>query len=480
MIKVLFLNEPFVKDFCRTQRWAARTRGRVLRAPDWLCYAAAVAKNEGWDARVYDLVAENRTKSDLAVLIRSQKPDFVVLDSTTPSIHSDIDCARIVKKECPSARVIMVGPHASVVPEQVLLAADGAVDVIALGEYDYTVRDIIAAYPDVDTIEDGIAYREDKRVVIHPKRHFIEDLDSLPFPAWQDLDLSKYFDGGKLFPYVDVISGRGCPFQCSFCLWPQAMHGRKYRLRSPANVVDELAWVIGFFPQIKKGEFFFEDDTFTVNPPRAIQICEEILRRKLHLTFSVNSRADTSDEKMFKMMKKAGCRELLVGFESGSQYILDNAKKGLVVEDSVRFMEAARKANLKVHGCFVIGLPGETAETAEQTLKFAMGLGCSTLQFSAAIPFPGTDFYRECKKQGYLKTEDYTQWLNSGEQSSIVAYEDLTGRDMDRFVDKGLKQFYFRPFFMAQFILDTRSFSDLYRKFRGAKNFISYLLSRTK
>jgi len=257
------------------------------------------------------------------------------------------------------------------------------------------------------------------------------------------------------------------------------MHGRKYRLRSPANVVDELAWVIDIFPRIKKGEFFFEDDTFTVNAPRAVKICEEILRRNLSITFSVNSRADTSDEGMFKMMKTAGCRELLVGFESGSQHILDNSKKGLAIADSVRFMEAARKAKLKVHGCFVIGLPGETEETAEQTIKFAMELGCATLQFSAAIPFPGTDFYRECKKRGYLKTEDYTRWLNSGEQSSIVAYEDFTGLDMDRFVDKGLKQFYFRPFFMLQFILDTRSFSDLYRKVRGAKNFISYLLSRS-
>lgn len=478
MKKIFFINEPFVKDFCRTQRWAARTRGRVLRAPDWLCYACAVAKKEGWNAKVFDYVAEDKTRNDIAVLVQKEEPDFVVLDSTTPSIHSDIECASVVKDASPSTKVIMVGPHASAMPGQVLSSARGAVDVVALGEYDFTVRDVIRQYPDLDRVHDGIAYVQSGACVIKPKTQFIEDLDSLPFPAWEELDLMKYFDGGKLYPYVDIISGRGCPFQCSFCLWPQVMHGRTYRLRSPQNVVDEMEWVIELFPRIRKGEFFFEDDTFTVDTKRAIVLSEEILKRDLKVTFSVNSRADTYDRQMFTVMKRAGCRELLVGFESGSQAILDNVRKGLRREDSLAFMETAGKAGLKVHGCFVIGLPGETEETALQTIDFALTLGCATVQFSAAIPFPGTEFYDECKRKGYLKTEDYTRWLKRGEQSGIIGYDDFSAADAEQYVDKGLKDFYFRPFYMAQFMLDTRSFSDLYRKLRGARNFITYLFQR--
>ena len=478
MKKVFFINEPFVKDFCRTQRWAARTRGRVLRAPDWLCYAAAVAEREGWQVRVLDAVALEMSKQGVADLVRKERPDAVVLDSTTPSIHSDIECARMIKQGDPRLLVIMVGPHASSLPERVLADAAGAVDAIAIGEYDYTVRDIIRSFPAIDHLDNGIAYMREGRCVVKPKRHYIERLDELPFPAWQQLDLMRYFDGGKLYPYVDIISGRGCPFQCSFCLWPQVMHGRKYRLRSPQNVVDEMEWVMDIFPRIKQGEFFFEDDTFTVDTKRAMAICEEIRRRRLKVTFSVNSRADTYDDALFAAMKRSGCRELLVGFESGCQRILDNAKKGLKLHQAKRFMQSAKNAGLAVHGCFVIGLPGETAQSAEQTIRFALESGCTTVQFSAAIPFPGTELYDECRQKGYLKTEDYTQWLREGEQSAIVAYEDFSSHDMDYFVDRGLKKFYFRPSYMVRFILDTRSFTDLYRKFRGAKNFLSYLFSK--
>ena len=196
--------------------------------------------------------------------------------------------------------------------------------------------------------------------------------------------------GGKLYPYIDVISGRGCPNQCTFCLWPQVVHGTSYRFRSPRNVVDELEYDIKLCPRVLKGgEFFFEDDTFTVNKERAMFICEEILHRNLKITFSVNARVDSSDEKMFKVMKRAGCRELLVGFESGVQDILDNVHKNIRLDESYKFMEMAKNANLRVHGCFVIGLPGETEETAKKTTAFALSLGCNTIQFSGASLFQG-------------------------------------------------------------------------------------------
>jgi len=475
-MKIAVINEPFVKGFCRTQRWAARTRGRVLRAPDWLAYATAVLEQEGFSAKLYDFPAFGWSKQNLVELVAKEKPDVVVLDSTTPSIYSDIDCARKIKDIC-GAFIIMVGPHVSACAQETLVLAKGAVDVVCIGEYDYTVSDVVRAKDNLVDVK-GIAYYRDAHVFMTEPRPLIEDLDSLPFPAWHHLDLMRYFDGGKLYPYIDVISGRGCPNQCTFCLWPQVMHGLRYRLRSPQNVVDELEYDIKLCPQVRKGEFFFEDDTFTVDKQRAILICEEILRRKLNITFSVNARADTADREMFTMMKRAGCRELLVGFESGAQEILDACNKRITIEQSHGFMEQARQAGLQVHGCFVIGLPGETEETASQTVKFALSLGCDTIQFSGAVPFPGTAFFRQAEQAGWLKTKDWSQWLGEGEQKGVVQYPAISEARINYYVDTGLRKFYFRPLYIVTFLLHTRSFSDLYRKIRGACNFIGYNLRK--
>ncbi|MFH1562092.1 MAG: radical SAM protein [Nitrospirota bacterium] len=481
-MKILIINAPFVKDFCRTQRWAARSRGRVLRAPDWLAYATAVLENAGEEVELFDFPAMDWDKAKLRQLVREKQPQFVILDSTTPSIYSDIECARICKQvhlvEESQAKVIMVGTHASVLPEQTLQEADGAVDVIAIGEYDYTICEIILGWERLKDVA-GICYLDNGKIVRTPPRPLIENLDTLPFPAWHHLDLMKYFDGGKLYPYIDIISGRGCPNKCIFCLWPQVMHGTKYRLRSPENVVDEIEYDIKLCPQVLRGgEFFFEDDTFTVNKERAIRICEEILKRNLKITFSVNARADNADLEMFKIMKKAGCRLLLVGFESGSQEILDNVNKNITLEQSRQFMDYAKRANMEVHGCFVIGLPGETEETARQTLQFALSLGLTTVQFSGAVPFPGTEYYHLCQSQGLIKAKSWADWLQDGEQTTVVDYPGLTNKQINEYVDKGLKAFYFRLGYMWKFLLKTKDPHDLYRKVRGAWNFFSYLIQK--
>jgi anaerobic magnesium-protoporphyrin IX monomethyl ester cyclase len=480
-MKILVANEPFVRDFCRTQRWAARTRGRVLRAPDWLAYATAVLERDLPHAlvRLIDFPALDWDKAKYRSVVEREQPDVVVLDSTTPSIASDIECARIAK-EVAKSKVIMVGPHISAVPEETLTAADGAIDVACLGEYDFSVRDAVRALGDPGALAEvpGLCYMADGQPRRTAKRPLIADLDSLPFPAWHQLDLMRYFDGGKLYPYIDVISGRGCPNQCVFCLWPQVMHGLHYRLRSPGSVVDELERDIALCPQVRRGEFFFEDDTFTVNRERAMSICDEILRRGLRITFSVNARADTADRELFRLMKRAGCRELLVGFESGTQDVLNKMHKRITIEQSQSFVRLAHEERLHVHGCFVIGLPGESEQTAAQTVDFALGLDLDTLQFSGAVPFPGTSLFAMCEREGWLTTRDWTRWLDAGEQAGVVSYPWMTMAQINHWVDEGLRRFYLRPSFMLKFLLSTRSRSDLYRKVRGAWNYFSYILER--
>ena len=478
-MKILVVNEPYVKDFCRTQRWAARTRARVLRAPDWLAYATAVLEQHEYDVRLYDFPAEGWDKDKLRELVRGEQPDVVVLDSTTPSIYSDIECAQIVKEEAGS-KVIMVGPHASALPEDTLIEAKGNVDVVCRGEYDYTVLDVVRSFDKGKSLGDvpGISYLDGDEIRYNADRTLIENLDELPFPAWQHLDIMKYFDGGKLYPYMDLISGRGCPFQCIFCLWPQVMHGRRFRLRSPTNIVDEMEYDLKRWPALKKGEIFFEDETFIVNKRRAIEICHEIRRRGLKVTWSVNARADQGDQELFREMKAAGCRELLVGFESGDQAMLHGMKKRLTLDQSADFVRVAHKAGLAVHGCFVLGLPGETRETMERTMDFALRLDLDTVQFSAAVPFPGTEFYRICEQNGLLGAQSWADWLDEGEHTSVVEYPGLSKKEIGHYVDEALKKFYFRPGYMVKFLLSTRSPSDLHRKLRGLRNFLSYLFKK--
>ncbi|MDP3732160.1 MAG: radical SAM protein, partial [Candidatus Omnitrophota bacterium] len=437
-------------------------------------YATGVLEREGFNVRLLDMVAAGQDKEDLRKIIKKEQPDFVVLDSTTPSIYSDIECSRIVKEES-QAKVIMVGPHISVLPEETLLLAAGSVDVACIGEYDYTIKEVIQGYKDLERVK-GIAYYRDTGVIKNLPRPLIENLDELPFPAWRHLDLMKYFDGGKLYPYIDVISGRGCPNRCIFCLWPQVMHGLEYRLRSPENVVDEMEYDIKLCPRVLKGgEFFFEDDTFTVNRERTIRLCEEIMHRRLKVTFSVNARVDTADLEMFTIMKNAGCRELLVGFESGVEEILRKVNKNITIEQSYKFMETARNAGLQVHGCFVIGLPGETEVTAKETIEFALSLQCDTVQFSGAVPFPGTEFFKIAQNNKWLNTSVWSDWLQDGEQKGVISYPDLAPDKVDYYVDQGLKKFYFRPGYIIKFLFSTKNSADLYRKLRGAMNFLNYL-----
>jgi anaerobic magnesium-protoporphyrin IX monomethyl ester cyclase len=450
-----------------------------LRAPDWLAYATAVLEREGIEVRLYDFPAMDWGKETLRRLVKEAQPHYVVLDSTTPSIFSDIECARICK-EVSRTKVIMVGPHASAVPEETLAAAAGAIDLVCIGEYDYTVRDAILAGSRLSEVN-GICYWNDGSPKRTEPRPLIPDLDSLPFPAWHHLDLMKYFDGGKLYPYIDIFSGRGCPHKCMFCLWPQVMHGRKIRLRSPNRVVDEIEYDIKLCPEVAQGgEFFFEDDTFTLVKSNAMEICEEILRRGLKITFSVNARTDTADEELFRMLKRAGCRELLVGFESGDPDMLVRMEKKETPDEARRFMELARGANIDVHGCFVLGLPGETEESIQRTIQFALDLGLHTVQFSGAVPFPGTRYFDYCKEHGLLKTDRWDAWLEDGEQAAVIDYPGLSKECIKEAVDRGLKKFYFRPTYMVKFLLSTRSRSDLYRKLRGAKNFLSYLWEKSR
>jgi radical SAM superfamily enzyme YgiQ (UPF0313 family) len=370
----------------------------------------------------------------------------------------------------------MVGAHVSAEPTDTLLKAAGALDVVARGEYDFTLREI-AAGSDLGEIE-GISYFADGAVIHNPDRPFIQNLDELPFPAWHHINPYDYHDAGKLYPFITLVGGRGCDGGCTFCLLPQVMYGRRYRARSPELVVDEMEYDLRLFPFLK--EIMFEDDTLTLRRhlPRLQDLCEQILRRGIRIPWSANARPDITDKETLKLMKRAGCRMLCVGFEFGDQEILNSVRKGIKLERMEEFAHLCKEVGIRVHGCFMIGGPGETKLTALKTIEFAKSLPIDTAQFSGVCAYPGTEYYEWAKERGYLFPKDWPEWVDERfEQRAVVGFPQLSVDEINELVDRGLREFYLRPRQIMRILKNIKSWADLKTKFYGLRGFLNYFSS---
>ncbi len=473
-MKVLFLNPAFGHGFCKSARWFAKSRGRVQRHPDYLCQAIAVLEEAGHECRFIDGAARDLSLEETQARVVAFQPDMTVIQATTPSVYSDLGYARMCKRAVGDGLLtVMVGAHVSAEPDDTLYKSEGCLDVAARGEYDYTLRDLAGGRP-LSEVE-GVSYVTDGRVVHNPARPLIENLDELPFPAWHHIDPYDYPDAGKLYPFITLMGGRGCGGRCTFCLFPQVMYGQHYRARSPERVVDEMAYDLRLFPFLK--EIMFEDDTLTLRPhlPRLRAICEEILRRGIRIPWSANARADLRDIQTLRLMKRAGCRMLCVGFEFGNQQILNNVRKGIRLEHMREFAVLAREAGIRVHGCFMIGGPGETRETAYQTIAFARRLPIDTAQFSGVCVYPGTEYYDWVKENGYLVPQDWPQWVDENlEQRAIINLPQLSVDEINELVDQGLREFYLRPRQMWRMLRNIRSWADAKAKWHGLMGFADY------
>lgn len=463
------LNPPYVKDFCRSARWAAKSRGRVQRHPDWMLIATAVLEKAGNEVKFVDGATLNLTRVAVARSLRDFSPQMVVLHTTTPSIYNDIEYARLAKEIC-QPLTVLIGAHASALPEDTLRIAQEKVDAVARGEYAYTLRDI-AQGKDLSQV-DGISFLKEEEVV-HNKLRGPLEVNGLPFPAWHHIRPKWYYDAGKRFPFLTLISGRGCFGKCTFCRDRQVMWRRRLRLRSPEAVVDEIEYDYKLFPYLK--EIMFETDTFTASTRHVREVCEEILCRNLKISWSCNVRVDMKLD-LLPLMKRSGCRMLVVGFEFGTQEALDAVKKGITLEQSRQFAEVASRLGFTIHGCFMIGAPGETRESVRKTINFAKSLPMDTAQFSGICVYPGTEMYDWAKEKGYLVPADWRQWVNKNyEQATVLNYPWLGKEEIDEFIDTGLKEFYLRPRQICKMVLNIKNPSDLRRKVFGFRSFFDYL-----
>jgi hopanoid biosynthesis associated radical SAM protein HpnJ len=470
-MKTLFLSPPSFDGFDggAGARYQAKREIRSFWYPTWLAQPAALVPNSKlMDCPPHDIDVK-------ACLTEAKNYDHVIIHTSTPSLKNDCKVAEAIKEQKPGTTIGFVGAHAAVLPTETLKASR-SIDWVGRKEFDFTCKEVAEGRPLGEVT--GLSYWKDGKIAHNPEREMISDMDSLPWVTdvyKRDLEIEKYSIGYLKDPYVSLYTGRGCPAQCSFCLWPQTIGGHKYRVRSAENVAAEMAHAKKLFPQVQ--EFFFDDDTFTANLPRAREIAQKL--KPLGLTWSCNSRANVNYETI-KLMKDCGLRLFLVGYESGNQQILDRIKKGINIDEAKKFTKACKELGVIIHGTFILGLPVETKETIEETIRYAMELDVFSIQVSLAAPYPGTELYEMARQNGWFAKKDKTDIIHDdGIQQSTLEYPGLSKDEIFESVEKFYRRYYLRPKPILRIIKTMLEDKDVcVRRLREGYEFFSTMAQR--
>jgi hopanoid biosynthesis associated radical SAM protein HpnJ len=418
------------------------------------------------DAPPHDITFEE-------VVRTASEYDLVIIPASAPTLQNDIKCLKAVKAVNPKVEIGFVGPHVTVMPEETLGLSSG-IDFVCRSEFDETALQL--AQGEVYDRIGGLSYRAEDGSIRHTAdRERIKDLNALPsvLPVYSRcLRIEKYFVGYLLHPYVSFYTGRGCTGRCTFCLWPQTIGGYGYRTRSPEVVIREIEEGKDLFPQAL--EWFIDDDTFTLERARAIEIAKGF--KRLNLTWSCNSRVNV-DYETLKQLKANGLRLLVVGFESGDQGILNRTCKSTTLEMARAFMKNCRRLDIKVHGTFMLGLPIESRTTIENTIRFARELDPYTIQVSIAAPFAGTELHRQAIRNGWL--EKGALCYGNGTQSAVLSYPELSYGEIEEAVATMYRRFYFRMKPLLRMLYEmSMDRKVLFRRLREGKEFLQYLRAR--
>ncbi len=480
-MKILLLNPPYLDKYSKSSRSPGVAKSGTIYFPLWLSYAAGVLDKEGHEIKIIDAPAKCMNREETLNETEKFAPKLIVIDTSTPSINSDLLFARLIKEKISGCKICLVGTHVSACVDEILPSND-FVDFIARHEYDYTLRELAEKIdqPELFSGIKGISYVLDGVLVNNPDREYIQNLDELPFVSQvykKHLDIKDYFYAHVGYPTISFFASRGCPSKCIFCVYSQVMFGKKFRKRSAKNIFDEFIYITENFPEVK--EILIDDDNFAVDQKNVKDFCNLIIENKVPLKWTVQVRVTLKYETMV-LMKKAGCKLVVAGFESGNQQILDNMHKGITLEQSKKFDQSARKAKLRVHGCFMVGNPGETKETMMETLNFSKKLKLDTVQFFPLMVYPGTEAYNWAQSNNFITVKDYSEWLKKdGMHNSILTTDSLTGEEMVDFCNYARKKFYLRPkylFMKLGQVLTNKE--DARRTIKAFRTFRKYLFKK--
>lgn len=423
------------------------TNGLGVRVPPLnLMYLAAALENASMSVKIIDDDLYHLGFEKVANLASKIDPTVVGVTATTATIKNALNYVKHVKKVLPNVLTVIGGPHPTFVPVETLKSED-SLDVVVMGEGEETLTEIAEEYKNKELKNfpeiKGIAYRDNGKINTTPPRPLIKNLDDLPFPArhlipFDEYKTSKNQAGG-------MITSRGCVFSCNYCSSSLIM-GKKFRSRSPSNVVDEMEELVD-----KYGvrDIAFLDDIFMLNKRRAMKIADEIKNRNIDLSFVTSSRVDTVNRELLECLKDAGMSTLYCGVESGSQRVLDLMGKGITLKQAEDAMKVTKKCGINVMGSFIIGYPGETAKEMDQTIDFSIKLDPDYSQFSILTPFPGTPVFYELKQKELLDTEDWSKYTVL---DSVIKYEKLglSRQLVERKLAKAYLKFYARPGYLIK------------------------------
>jgi hopanoid biosynthesis associated radical SAM protein HpnJ len=462
-LRTLFLNPPSFEHFDggAASRWPATREVEPTGNPVWLAYPAGMVEGARLlDGPPHDVSAEQTIEI-------AKRHEFLVLFTSTPGFAGDVRLAHAIKEGNPDIKIAFVGPPVTVLPEKSLQDCS-AIDIVRRTEFDCSVVEFAQGKAPDETL--GVSYRKNGTVVHNADRPPIENLDALPHVTdvyKRDLDIRRYDIPFLKHPYVSLHTTRGCPAQCTFCLWPQTLSGHPWRKRSTDDVAREMAKAKDYWPDVQ--EFFFDDDTFNLQKARTLELCAKL--KPLKLTWSCTSRV-TTDFETLKAMKGAGCRLLIVGYDSGDPQILRNIKKGATIERARQFTRDCHRLGLVIHGDFILGLPGETRESIDKTIAFAKELDVHTIQVSVAHAYPGTELYDYVLKNSFLLSHQ-EMVDQGGHQLAHIAYPGLPADEMLSALHRFYDEYYFRPRVVLR-ILKRAVFDSVERKriYKEAKSFL--------
>lgn len=441
-MKVLFVNPPQTASKYKFMG--------VIAPPLGIAYMAGVLQENNIDVEILDASAEDMDFKDVEKELLKRKPDLVALTALTPTIGRALETAQVVKETLPDSIVVMGGYHPTFNFIETL--EDENVDIVIRGEGEYIMLNLVQALENQSSLHDvkGIVFEDknSKEIVVNPEAPLIQDLDELPFPALNLLPMKKYRLLDMDTHMTTMITTRGCPMQCSFCS-SAAMHGKKIRERSVENIVDEIEYLKTNYDI---DTIAFMDDTFTLKKRKVMAICDEILKRNIEIMWGCTSRVDTLNEKLLKKMKEAGCITIFIGVESADQQQLDNMCKNTTIAKIENAFKIAHKLKIRTIASVALGMPGDTKEIMNKTVKFVHKLKPNYAIYSLATPYPGTRFYKEAFEKNLIKIKDWSKYTLI---TPILETIDCSLNDMRKIQAKAFMKFYLRPhYIIRQFLQD--------------------------
>lgn len=464
-MKTCFLNLPWDEDDrrgiragCRFPNLTAKNTNAYVPFPFLLAYAASYSESRGADVLCIDGIAERCSIESVCRRVRKFQPDLIVAEISTTSLKHDLDALVELKAGTPRAQIAIYGSHVHVRPEDGLDCP--AVDYVIHGEPEIPAFDLLRAIVTGRNVAEvaGLTCRDSSGAIRSTAPgSVVHDLDDLPYPLRAGMPMERYNVPGFPPPVMFVYGSRGCPFKCNFCLWPQTNLKGNFRTRSGEKIAEEIAWALERYPQTRS--FFFDDDTFNLGRERVLRFAAEMKRRGLRVPWGMNARADNWDRDLMERLVEAGLFTLRIGIESGDQAVLDRTEKAIRLDQVRETLQMADRLGIKNHVSFVIGLPGETEASVDNTIRFIKSVPVDSVQFSVAIPFPGTGFYRDVERRGHLVTRDWRKF--NGFEDVVVRTDAMTPDAIQRAVVRARRSVYFSPRFIRRRLSYVRDFRDL-------------------